>query len=105
MIVVSVYYPNGEGKRFDMTYYFDHHIQLVKEALDSVCTGYQGSVGLSGIEPGSPPPFVAFGHLYFASLEDAQAALEKHAPRLMADIPNYTDIEPIMQVSEVKMQS
>ena len=29
MIKVSVLYPNGEGKNFDMDYYCNQHVQLV----------------------------------------------------------------------------
>ncbi len=53
--------------------------------------------------PGTPAPFVAMGHLHFDSLEALQAAFEQHAAEIMADIPNYTEIAPVMQISEVKM--
>jgi uncharacterized protein (TIGR02118 family) len=43
------------------------------------------------------------GHLYFDSVEAFQAAFGPHAPAIMADIPNYTDIQPVIQISEVKM--
>ena len=33
MIKVSVMYPNGEGKHFDMEYYVNTHIPLVEETF------------------------------------------------------------------------
>jgi len=36
---------------------------------------------------------------------DYERAIGNAAPRLMADIPNYTDITPIIQVSEVVSRS
>ena len=31
MIKVSVFYPNEEGKKFDMDYYLNSHIPMVNE--------------------------------------------------------------------------
>jgi uncharacterized protein (TIGR02118 family) len=58
---------------------------------------------MSGATPGSRPGFVAMGHLYFDSAEAFQTAFGPHAQAIMADVPNYTDIEPTIQISEVKI--
>ena len=34
-------------------------------------------------------------------LDELQKALFKHGQEILADIPNYTKIQPIMQVNEV----
>jgi uncharacterized protein (TIGR02118 family) len=59
--------------------------------------------GLGGGEPGAPPTYIAMGHLYFDSVEAFQESFGPHASEIMADIPNYTDIQPIIQISEVKL--
>ena len=59
--------------------------------------------GLSGVEPGSPATYVAMAHLLFDSVEAFQSAFGPHAEAIMADIPNYTDIQPTIQISEVKI--
>jgi uncharacterized protein (TIGR02118 family) len=43
------------------------------------------------------------GHLYFDSVADFQTAFGAHATAIMADIPNYTDIQPTIQIGEVKI--
>jgi len=43
------------------------------------------------------------GHLYFGSAAEFQSAFGPHAAAIMADIPNYTDIQPTIQISEVKI--
>jgi uncharacterized protein (TIGR02118 family) len=58
---------------------------------------------MSGAAPGSRPAYVAMGHLYFDSAEAFQTAFGPHAQTIMADIPNYTDIQPTIQISEVKI--
>jgi uncharacterized protein (TIGR02118 family) len=58
--------------------------------------------GLAGVAPGTRPPFVAMCHFYFDSFEAFQAAFALHAVAIMADIPNYANIQPTIQISEVK---
>ena len=36
-------------------------------------------------------------------MEALQAAFDRHAAEILADIPNYTEIAPVMQISEVKI--
>ncbi|MGQ9599335.1 MAG: EthD family reductase [Anaerolineae bacterium] len=103
MIKVSVLYPNIEGKKFDMEYYLSTHIPLVQQKLGAALKGTAVEAGLSGMDPGSPAAYVAMGHLYFDSVEAFQTAFGPHAQAIMDDIPNYTDIQPTIQISEVKL--
>jgi uncharacterized protein (TIGR02118 family) len=103
VIRVSVLYENSEGKKFDMAYYCNKHIPMVKEKLGSACRRLDVDQGMGGAQPGSKPAFVAMVHLVFDSVEGFQNAFGPHADAIMGDIPNYTDIQPIIQVNEVKM--
>ena len=104
MIKVSVLYPAGEGAKFDMNYYCKSHIPMVREKLGAACKSVAvEEAELAGGAPGAPPTYVAMGHLYFGSVAEFQAALAPHEAAIMGDIPNYTNIHPILQVSEVKM--
>ena len=103
MIKVSVLYPNDEGTRFDIDYYCNRHIPLVQGLVGEALKGVQVEHGLAGDEPGSPPTYHAMGHLLFESVESFQAAFGPHAEKILADIPNYTDAPPVLQISEVKL--
>lgn len=103
MIKVSVLYPNGAGKKFDMDYYCNKHIPLVQQKLGSACKQVAVEHGLAGATPGAPAAFIAMGHMYFDSAEAFQTAFGPHAEVIMGDIPNYTDIQPTIQISEVKI--
>ncbi|HEX8764213.1 MAG TPA: EthD family reductase [Candidatus Acidoferrum sp.] len=59
--------------------------------------------GIAGGTPGSAPPYLAIGQLQFDSLEAFQASFGPHSQEIMADIPNYTDTQPIIQISAVKL--
>jgi uncharacterized protein (TIGR02118 family) len=59
--------------------------------------------GLSGGPPRAPITCDVMAHLTFDSVEIFQAKFGARAATIMADIPNYTNIQPIVQVSDVKM--
>ncbi len=101
MIKVSVLYPNTDSASFDMDYYCDSHIPMVKERLGASCKSVAVEGGLGGGAPDSPPLYIAMGHLYFESVDDFQTAFGPHADEIMGDIPNYTTIEPVIQISQV----
>ncbi len=103
MIKVSVFYPSRPGARFDMRYYCEKHIPMVQQKLGDACKRVAVEQGLAGAALGSQPTFIAMGHLYCDTVEAFQAAFAPHAQEIMADIKNYTDIEPTIQISEVKL--
>jgi uncharacterized protein (TIGR02118 family) len=101
MIKVSVMYPNRPDARFDHDYYRDKHMPMVAQLLGAACRRYSVDKGLGGGMPGQAAPFVAQCHLYFDSVEAFQATFAPHGKAIMADVPNYTDLQPQVQVSEV----
>jgi len=103
MIKVSVFYPNEGGKKFDMGYYCNKHMPMVQQKLGAACKRVDAEQGLGGIAPGAPATYIAMCHLYFDSIEAFQTAFGPHAQAIMGDMPNYTDIQPIIQLSEVKI--
>lgn len=101
MTKVSVLYPNGENTTFDMDYYMNKHIPMVGELLGEALKGATVEQGLGGAEPGSTAPYAGMGNMYFDSVEDFGKAFGPNADKIMGDLPNFTNIEPIIQVSEV----
>jgi uncharacterized protein (TIGR02118 family) len=106
MIKVGVYYPYSGGAPFDMTYYLEKHMPMVRQKLGAALKSMSVEHGLQGMaDPSSagPPTYVVMAHLGFDSVEAFQAAFGAHAQAIMADVANYTKIVPILQISEVKM--
>jgi uncharacterized protein (TIGR02118 family) len=100
MITLTALYPKTADSRFDLDYYLNTHTPLVRERLTPMgLTGIDLEEGLAGAAPDSPPAFVLIGHLRFNTIEELQTALMMHGPELMGDIPNFTDVQPIMQIS------
>ena len=103
MIKVSVFYASGEGKKFDIGYYCEKHMPMVQRLCGAALKGMAVERGLSGMTAGSAAPFLAMGHLYFDSAEAFQSAFEPHLNEIMGDVLKYTNIQPTIQISEVKI--
>ena len=101
MIKVSVMYPYQAGARFDHDYYANRHMPLLKQRMGGHCLYYTVDRGLAGGEPGSTPTYVAMCHVFCDSVESFQLGFGPHAAELLADISNYTDLQPVLQISEV----
>ncbi len=99
MVKVSVLYPNRPGARFDEHYYLNTHMALVQKLLGPVLKAAGVDKGID--TPEGPAPYLFMAYLCFESPEAMDAAMTAHRPALLADIPNYTDIQPVMQVSNV----
>jgi len=103
MIKVSVMYPMQPGAKFDMAYYVNRHMPLVQKLVGPSLKRVAVDQGISGVEPGSTAPYVAIGHALFETIADFQNSFGPHAQTIMADIPNYSNVPPVIQISEVKL--
>jgi len=101
MIKLSVMYPNGDGKTFDMNYYLNTHIPLVAKLLGDAVKGATVEEGLVGVAPGSTATYAAMGNIYFDSMESFQNSFGPNAPQILGDLPNFTNAEPVVQLSKV----
>ena len=101
MIKVTVMYPNTPESRFDHDYYRDVHMPLVHKLMGDKCRSYTVDRGLEGGAPGSTPPYVAMCHIFCNSVADFQAGFGPHLKTIMEDVPRYTDLAPLVQISEV----
>jgi uncharacterized protein (TIGR02118 family) len=102
MIKVSVLYPNSAGARFDMAYYTSKHMPMVQR-LVTTCKGIAAEKGVAGGTPGSQPTYIAIGHLLFDSVQAFQSGFGPHSEEILGDIPNYTNTQPVIQISEITL--
>ena len=103
MICVSAVYTNRPGSRFDGDYYLTQHARLAEELLKPMgLLAVRLSVGKSDLS-GGPPPFWAISEMHFATLAAFDAAMLKCGDALFQDAKNYTDVEPVLQVSVLQV--
>ncbi len=105
MFKVSVMYPNQEGARFDIQYYRTKHMELVQKHMKPF--GLVRTEVLKGISgtAGQPAPYICIGNLYFETADGYEKAIAASAGALRADIPGFTDVTPVRQISEIVASS
>jgi uncharacterized protein (TIGR02118 family) len=93
MIRLSVFYPATEGAKFDHDYYRDKHVPLAVSTWG--VERYEIDKGVNG-------PYEAAVHFFFPSTDAIGEAMGSEGTgAIMADVANYTDIQPVMQTSEI----
>jgi uncharacterized protein (TIGR02118 family) len=103
MIKLTILYPNEPNKRFDVDYYCNKHMPMALQMLGKACKGATVEQGVAGGVPGTAATYIVIASLMFDSIADFQTASAGCADALAADLPNYTDIQPIVQISEMKL--
>jgi len=101
LIKISIMYPFAEGKTFNMEYYETRHMPMVAKFLGSNLVKYTIEKGLASGIPNQPLPYMAIGTFYVKSLEEYQAAIGPNRDAIRADFVNYTNVVPVILVSEV----
>ena len=92
MIKLTVLYPAGEGLTFDMDYYETKHAEIVMRVLKPI--RFEIDKRIDG-------PYLAISHVIFDSNEALQAGMASpDAGEAIADVPNFTNATPQMQISE-----
>ncbi|MFB6457559.1 EthD family reductase [Chitinophaga sp. Hz27] len=109
MVKLTVMYPNLPDTSFNMHYYLHTHMELVKSKLGNYLKGFMVEEGITGdVSPDSKPgdnkvpaPFVVIANLFFNSIEDLYQSFMPNLEVLVADCPNFTDINVKIQISRV----
>jgi len=104
MIRVTFFYPNKPGSRFDADYYISVHMPLTIDRLGPALKGVSAEIGISSAVPDQPPSYAAIATFDFESVQAFTDAVMPHYKELQGDIPNYTDIEPVVQISELRIK-
>ncbi len=102
MIKVAIFYPNGEGKTFDMDYYANKHMPMAARLFGDALKAFSIDKGLANGVPDMPVQYIAIGYFYFENMTSFQNSMQSNSETLKADVPNYTNIQPVIQISEVQ---
>ena len=102
MIKVSVLYPSKLGTRFDVDYYLTVHMPMAARLLGAAVRDISIEIGIGGSTAGAPAPYAAIVGFTCNSVDAFMAAFMPVAGQLQGDIPNYSDIEPVIQISEIR---
>jgi uncharacterized protein (TIGR02118 family) len=101
MIRVTGLYRDMSNSEFDFDYYVNVHMPLVKKRLADFGMGdFEVERGIEAAD-GEAAPYICIVHIEFPTKDDFKRGFEKHGEELAADVPNYTNIAPEIQISEI----
>jgi uncharacterized protein (TIGR02118 family) len=101
MATLSLVYPRAPGANFDYDYYQNEHLPLVgRRWAEAGLVGGEALIGKTSVD-GSDPPFFAIGIIHFNSADALRTALDgANGAEVIADVRNFTDVQPIVQINE-----
>jgi uncharacterized protein (TIGR02118 family) len=102
MFKVVILYPNGEGNTFDLDYYENTHMPMVADFLGENLKFYEIDKGIAGGTPNGRVPYLAVGYFYIKDVAEYNKAIGPNMDAIIGDFKNYTNIQPVIQISEVK---
>jgi uncharacterized protein (TIGR02118 family) len=102
MFRVAILYPDGEGKTFNMDYYEKNHMPMMAGLLGKNLKSYEINEGMAGRAPGDKAPFVAIGYFLINDVAEYNKTIAANIDTIRADIPKYTNIQPTVQISEIR---
>lgn len=101
MYKVAILYPGGDDKSFDLDYYEDKHMPMVAAFLGKNLKFCEIDKGVAGRKPDDKAPFVAIGYFYVYDIQAYYNAIAPNRAAIVADFANYTNIQPIVQISKI----
>ena len=91
-------YENEENSKFDIDYYTNQHMPLVKKLWGSKLLNVKIVKGIGGLE--TPPKYQIIAILEVESESALHELIRTHGAELSSDFPNYSDVKPTIQISE-----
>jgi uncharacterized protein (TIGR02118 family) len=85
-----------------MDYYEKKHMPMVAGVIGKNLKFYEIDNGISGRTSNDKAPFVAIGYFYITDVAEYTKAIAQNRDAVISDIKNYTNIQPVVQISEIK---
>jgi hypothetical protein len=103
VIKVSVLYPNTAGCKFDMEYYLTRcTCRWCSRSSAQPASAWRSKKASPAARPGRLRP-MSLWVISISTRPMPLTAFAPHAQSILADIPNYTNTQPTIQVSEVRL--
>ncbi len=99
---VSILYPGGDDKTFDFDYYEKKHMPMVAGFIGKNLKFYEIDRGIAGRTANDKAPFAAIGYFYINDVAEYNKAIGQNRDAIVNDFKNYTNIQPVVQISEIR---
>jgi uncharacterized protein (TIGR02118 family) len=95
-------YPNTPNTEFDFEYYTKQHIPMAKKLWANKLLNVQVVKNARLSEShNKKSDYLVIATFEVTNMEDLHNLIKNHSEQLSNDFPNYTNVKPIIQISEV----
>ncbi len=98
-VSLQVIYPVSDQSRFDFDYYMNTHMKIVDDTMGPHVEQVVITKGLAG-GPDQPAAYHAVATIIFGDQDAMDQAMAAAGPAV-ADIPNFTNVQPDLLIGEV----
>ncbi len=105
MTKLSIFYSNEADKYFDERYYLEVHIPMSVKLQGTNLKAVQVETAWAHAPEEVQPPYVAICHFYYETPDHFFTAFLPHRDILEKDMEHYTNIKPLIQMSDVRLDS
>ncbi|MGK7871375.1 EthD family reductase [Falsiroseomonas sp. E2-1-a20] len=100
MVILSVMYPAPPGSSFDQEYYLNEHTALLWRCWKEMGLREVRILRGTGSPGDGPATYGIIALLTFESAGALQKAVASHGAEIFADIPKFTNVQPVVQINE-----
>ncbi|MDX7953537.1 EthD family reductase [Lichenihabitans sp. Uapishka_5] len=98
---IIVLYENTAGATFDLDYYLTKHMPLVSERFARFGLKGWRVTRSAGTLDGSDPKFSIAAILDFETPDQFKQAVAAEGAAVFGDVPNFSNTDPVVMISEV----
>ena len=105
MFAVVMLYPQTSDSHFNFDYFLSVHLTRIREIFkDLGLVSSQIQAGIGAGQPGQPAPYACICTFTFETLEGFGQGFAQEGAWIMGDIHNYTNVQPLIQISNIVVE-
>jgi len=101
MKCITVLYPAKDNVAFDFDFYVRRHVPLIKDILGNSLHRVEVRRGATANDGSSAPTYTCVISIWIADWPAYEKAIAARASELIAEVPLFTKVMPVMQIDEV----
>jgi len=101
MKCINVLYPAKDNDSFDFEFYVRRHVPLIQDILGKSLHRIEVRKGVTANDGSSAPGYTCVISIWIADWPAYEKAIAARASELIAEVPLFTKVMPVMQIDEV----
>ena len=101
MKCITVLYPAKDNDAFDFDFYVRRHVPLIKDILGNSLHRVEVRRGATANDGSSAPTYTCVISIWIADWPAYEKAIAARASELIAEVPLFTKVMPLIQTDEV----